>query len=102
MDTPDEIDIGTLIQRKPGVNGGRPCLKGTGMSVRQVAVLYREGATAEEIQSRYSHIGLELIYAAVAHYLANQAAMDAELEESDREYWATVKSLPPLPQPSRP
>ncbi len=49
------IDIGTLINCSPEVHNGRPMIAGTKTSVRRVAVLYKQGASAEEIARRMSH-----------------------------------------------
>lgn len=76
----EAVDISTLLHSKPGVNGGRVCLAGTGLSVRAIAVLHNEGLTPEEIlRDCYTHVDLPRIYAAIAHYLANKAAIDADL-----------------------
>jgi uncharacterized protein (DUF433 family) len=79
--TPAVVDIGTLLHSKPGVNGGRVCLAGTGISVRAIASVYNEGLTPEEIlRDCYTHVDLPRIYAAITYYLANKAAIDADLE----------------------
>ncbi|MGH2608762.1 MAG: DUF433 domain-containing protein [Tepidiformaceae bacterium] len=92
--TASEVDIGTLIQRKPGVNGGRPCLAGTGTSVLQMSVMHRIwGLSAEEILEQYPHLDLMRIYAALAYYHANKAAIDADLEEEARAYDAAVAEI---------
>jgi len=88
MATTRETSIETLIQRKPGVNAGRPCLAGTGFSVQQLSVLYNEGASAEEILRRYPHLDLPRIYAAIAYYLANREWIDAEIAAESQAYWA--------------
>ncbi|MCC7363466.1 MAG: DUF433 domain-containing protein [Dehalococcoidia bacterium] len=77
------VDIGTLITRTPGVYGGRPCLVGTRFPVLQVAACYRDGMSPEQIASEYGPLDLAAVYAGVAYYLANQAAIDAELEERE-------------------
>jgi uncharacterized protein (DUF433 family) len=76
----EAVDISTLLHSKPGVNGGRVCLAGTGLSVRAIASVYNEGLTAEEIlRDVYTHVDLPRIYAAITYYLANKAAVDADL-----------------------
>jgi uncharacterized protein (DUF433 family) len=60
---------------------------GTGTSVRRVIVLYKQGASAEEIVRRISHLSLAQVYAALAYYHANRDEIEAELAEEDAEYW---------------
>jgi len=79
MSVPALIDIASLIEATPGVNGGRPCLAGTALSVRQLAILQREGLSADEILDEYPHLDLKRIYAGLAYYLASKAVFDAEL-----------------------
>jgi uncharacterized protein (DUF433 family) len=80
-------DIGTLITRSPDIDRSRPMITGTKTSVRRVAVLYKQGASAEEIARRMSHLNLAQIYAALAYYHANRDEIEADLAEEDAEYW---------------
>lgn len=94
MSTATEIDIGTLIVRTPGVNGGRPCLKGTGTSVHQMAIMHGIwGLSAEQILQQYGHLDLTRIYAALTHYYANKARIDWEIKEESQEYDAAVAEI---------
>ncbi len=43
------IDIGHLIATDPQRYGGRAVIAGTGTSVRQIVMLYRQGYSADEI-----------------------------------------------------
>jgi uncharacterized protein (DUF433 family) len=79
------IDIGTLISVTEGVNGGRPCIAGTGMSVHQVAVRFKAGLSPEEIVREYPGLSAEGVYAAISHYLANRERIDRELAEEAAE-----------------
>jgi uncharacterized protein (DUF433 family) len=83
---PEFVDIGTLVTRTPGVYGGRPCLKGTRMPILQIAACYLQGMSPEQMQEQYEHLDLVRIYAGYAYYLANKAAIDAELEEDQRQF----------------
>ncbi|MFM6382133.1 MAG: DUF433 domain-containing protein, partial [Microcystis panniformis] len=65
----------------------RPVITGTGTSVRRVVVLYKQGASAEEIARRMSHLSLAQVYAALAYYHANRDEIEADLAEEDAEYW---------------
>ena len=86
MAAPLLVDIASLIEATPGVNGGRPCLAGTALSVRQLAILQREGLSAEAILAEYPHLDLARVYAGLAYYLANKAAFDAELDAERGEH----------------
>src|SRR5579872_1939638 len=57
-------DIGSLISRTPGLHGGRPCIAGTGVTVRRVAVLHNAGDAPEEIAANYRHLSLAQVHAA--------------------------------------
>ncbi len=42
-------EIGSLISRRPEIRGGRPCIAGTGVSVRRIAQWHNMGLIPEEI-----------------------------------------------------
>ena len=85
-------DIGTLISCSPNLGSGRPLIAGTGTSVRRVVVLYKQGASAEEIARRMSHLSLAQVYAALAYYHANRDEIEADLAGEDAEYWRLAAS----------
>lgn len=80
-------DIGTLVTRSADISNGRPMIAGTRTSVSRVVVLYKQGAGAEEIARRMSHLSLAQVYAALAYYHANRDEIEAILAEEDAEYW---------------
>ena len=79
------FDLNSLLVSKPGYRQGRPCLRGTGITVHQVAAAYELGYTAEEICNMNPDLDRSLFYAALAYYLANRAQIEAEIDEDDRE-----------------
>ena len=79
-------DIGSLITSTPGICGGRPCIAGAGVSVRAVAVCYKQGLSPEEIAHEYEHLSLAQVYAALAYYHANRDLIEADLEREEAEY----------------
>ena len=79
-------DIGTLIERTPGVWDGRLRIAGTGVSVRRIVGFYKLGHTAEEIVRRIGHISLAQVYAALSFYHANREMMEAEMAAEDADY----------------
>lgn len=86
MTAPQEVDIGTLIESRPDVYGGRPCLAGTRFPVLQIASDFRRGMSASEIVDAYEGLDEAHVHAGIAYYLANKDAVDAELEAERREY----------------
>lgn len=79
-------DIGTLITRSTESGKHRPMITGTKTSVQRVVVLYKQGAGAEEIARRMSHLSLAQVYAALAYYHANRDEIEADLAEEEAEY----------------
>ncbi|MCU1238559.1 MAG: hypothetical protein JWP63_6526 [Candidatus Solibacter sp.] len=79
------IEIGTLISRRPDIRGGRPCVAGTGVSVRRVAQWHNMGLVPEEIVRKLGHLSLAQVHAALAYYHANQVEIDEDLEQEARE-----------------
>jgi uncharacterized protein (DUF433 family) len=93
------VDIGSLIASVPGVVGGRPCVAGTRVSVRSVALCYKQGYTPEEIAQQYEALTLAQVYAALTYYHANQAEIEEDIaaeesayEQLAREYRLTRKN----------
>jgi len=78
-------EIGSLISRRPEIRGGRPCIAGTGVSVRRIAVWHNMGLIPEEIVRNFGHLSLAQVHAALAYYYANKVEIDADLEAEDRE-----------------
>jgi uncharacterized protein (DUF433 family) len=72
-------DIGTLISRQPDIHGGCPIIAGTGVTVRRIAIWYKQGLSAEEIADRIGHLTLAQVYAALTYYHANREEIDADI-----------------------
>jgi uncharacterized protein (DUF433 family) len=83
---PTVIDIGTFVTRSPK-SGSPVIIAGTKTSVSRIVVLYKQGAGAEEIARRLSHLSLAQVYAALAYYHANRDEIEADLAAEDAEYW---------------
>jgi len=73
-------EIGNLISRRSDIRGGRPCIAGTGVSVRRIAQWHNMGLIPEEIARKIGHLSLAQVHAALAYYYANRAEIDADLE----------------------
>jgi uncharacterized protein (DUF433 family) len=79
-------EIGSLISQRAEIRGGRPCIAGTGVSVRRVARWHNMGQIPEEIVQTFGgQLSLAQVHAALAYCYANQAEIDADLESEDRE-----------------
>ncbi len=80
------VDIGTLIIRDRNLRGGRPIIAETGTSVRRIAVLYKQGNSAEEIARLMTHLSIAQVYAALTYYHANREEIDTDLVEEQEAY----------------
>ena len=77
------VEIGTLIDRDPGIRGGRPKIAGTGLTVRRIVGWYKMGMSPEEIALEYPHLTLAQVHAALAYYHANREEIEADIAQED-------------------
>jgi uncharacterized protein (DUF433 family) len=84
---PTVIDIGTFVTHSPQSVSGHAIIAGTKTPVSRIVVLYKQGAGAEEIARRLSHLSLAQVYAALAYYHANSDEIEVDLATADAEYW---------------
>jgi uncharacterized protein (DUF433 family) len=78
-------EMASLISRRPGIRGGRPCIAGTGVSVRRIAQWHNMGLIPEEIARKFGHLSLAQVHAALACYHTNQVEIDADLDSEAQE-----------------
>jgi uncharacterized protein (DUF433 family) len=79
------VALDSLLTSTPGVCGSRLCIAGTRITVLQIATLFRQGWTAEEIRDSYPHLSLAQVYAALAYYHSNREEVERQLAEEDAE-----------------
>lgn len=75
----------TSLVSTPDVCGGRLRIEGTRITLNQIATLYKQGLSAEDIADQYSHISLAQIYSMLAYYHANRTAVEADLAAEKAE-----------------
>lgn len=69
------------VARAAGVCGGRPTIKGTRLSVRYIAELYKAGDLVEEILQAHSHLTAAAVHDAIRYSLDHQAEIEAEIAQ---------------------
>lgn len=79
------MQVETLLTSSPEIRDGRPCIRGTGISVHRIAVLHNLGHSPEEIVRKYEHLTIAGVHAALAYYFANKQEVDAEVAADETE-----------------
>ena len=74
------VKLSSLLVSRPGFRQGRPCLRGTGITVHAVAAAHLLGLSAEEICAQNPDLDPSLFHAALAYFFANREQIEAELE----------------------
>jgi uncharacterized protein (DUF433 family) len=78
-------------------NGGY-YVAGTRISLDSIVYSFRDGESPETIRHNFPSLTLEQVYGAIAFYLANRDAVDANIREGEEEL---DRAVPPLSE-SRP
>ena len=73
------IESINLIYRDPKVRGGRPCIVGTGLRVKDIVLEMRYGRRRpEQIAAGYV-LKMEEVYAALAYYHLHKDEIEADI-----------------------
>ena len=81
------------IVRVHGVCGGRPIIKGTRLSVRHIAQMYKAGDTVEEIIQAHPYVKSAAVYDAISYYLDHQQEIEQEIAANRLEALRTTSRL---------
>ena len=77
--------IGTKNQyiiKDDGILHGEPIIRGTRVSVRAIAELWRMGITPEEILTHLPHLTLAQVFDALSYYADHQGTIDAAISQN--------------------
>ena len=70
------------ILSKPSVCGGKPCIADTRIRVQDIYVWHElQGLSADEIVSRFPHITMADVYAALAYYWDHREEIQRQMQE---------------------
>lgn len=69
------------IEKKPGVQGGEPVIKGTRVPVRTIVLAWRRGMPPEEMPDRYPTVRLAEVFEALSYYSDHQDEINALIEK---------------------
>ena len=81
------------VVQDPRICGGAPTVRGTRISVLQIAVMWREGDAVEEIVRSFPHLTAAQVHDAISYYLDHQREMELELQASGPEQTAARHNL---------
>jgi prevent-host-death family protein len=75
---------GQLIETRPNVRSGKPCIAGRRITVSDVAIWHEHmGLTPKQIAADYD-LSLAAVHAALSYYHAHHDEIEAEIKESIR------------------
>jgi uncharacterized protein (DUF433 family) len=82
------------VERRPGVQGGRPVIKGSRFPISSVVQNHRRGLSVDEIIDIFPWLRPEELYDALSYYYDHRAQIEQEIAElTDVE--AAMRKHPP-------
>lgn len=89
---------GTVTKQYIEERAGGMYIAGTRVSLASVVLQFRQGASPETILQNFPALtSLENVYGAIAHYLANEAAVDEYLKAQKQKWEAFRETADPPP-----
>ena len=94
---PSEV-MHPYVERRPGVQGGRPVIKGSRFPVSSIVQDYRRGLSIEEILREFPSLSPAEVHDALSYYYDHRAEIDQEIVElTDLE--KIMQQYPPTIRP---
>ena len=87
------------IERRSGVQGGRPVIKGTRFPVSSIVQNHRRGLSVDEILREFPHLTPAQVYDALSYYYDCREQVDREIQEST-DLEEAARRYPPTLKPS--
>lgn len=85
------------IVSKPEVCGGKPCIAGTRIRVQDIYIWHEmQGVSADEIVSRFPHLSMADVYAALTYYWLYRDDIHRHMDE-ETEVFRQMKEKYPSP-----
>lgn len=78
------IDIAQLLDSSPDYWGGRPFVRGKGITVQRIAIAHQRGESPAQIAEDYELEPAE-VHAALTFYYLHKAEMDSDIAAYDAE-----------------
>jgi len=69
------------IERRPGVQSGRPVIKGTRFPVSSIVQNHRRGLSADDILREFPHLTPAQVYDALSYYYDHREQIDREIQK---------------------
>jgi uncharacterized protein (DUF433 family) len=88
------------VELRPGVQGGRPVIKGSRFPVSSIVQNYRRGLSVDEILDQFPSLSPAEVYDALSYYHDHQAQIDVEITELNDVEGAT-RLYPPTRRAGR-
>ena len=87
------------VERRSGVQGGRPVIKGTRFPVSSIVQNHRRGLSVDEILREFPHLMPTQVYDALSYYYDHREQVDREIQEATDLEGAACR-YPPTLKPS--
>src|SRR6266545_46982 len=94
MASKSATQLSSLLVVRKGHRQGRPCLRGTGIIVHNVAAAYMMGGTVAEMCESNPDLDPSLFHAALAYYFANKEQIEADLDRDERKSVSSPRGFP--------
>ncbi len=86
------------VERRPGVHGGRPVIRGTRLPVSSIVQRYRHGRSVEEILSDCPQINPAQVHDALSYFYDHRSEIEQEILELN-DLNKAMKDYPPTLHP---